>query len=294
MVPWCRWMAVGWRAKPTMTQIGRPIHARFLAIDEGRQQLSLVDTDRSEALWILDLKDHPLARSMQRLDADRALVGFDGGFFEVELATGRVVSTVNRWKNVTSVARQDGVTLVTGTDLDGKPGVVVLSIDAQGSVVATARRDGDYVRLMQPAGPGRYLLCTNDHILETTSDLQAVRSFRAEGFLHAWKAQRLADGATLVAAGYGAFMARFAADGTLAQTFGRAADLPAEIAPFFYATFQVRTDGTLLVVNWQGHGPDNGHKGRQLLEFTADGRFTGSWSSPGWLSSLQGLLLLEG
>ena len=276
-----------------MIQIGNPIQARFLAIDEGLQRLSLIDTARTTAFWSLDLADLPLARSMQRLGPDLALVGYDRGFFELEISTGTVLKTVAKWKQVTAVWRQDGVTLVTGTDLEDVTGVVVLGVDADGAVVSRARRDGDYVRLMQAGSSDSYLLCTNDHILETTTDLQALRRFQAEGFLHAWKAQRMADGTTLVSAGYGAFIARFAADGALLQTFGRATELPAEIAPFFYATFQLRADGSLLVANWQGHGPDQGGKGRQLLEFTAEGQFVGSWSAPDLISSLQGLLLVD-
>lgn len=276
-----------------MKQIGNPIHARFLAIDEGRQSLSFIDTDKPEPLWVLDLKEFPLARSMQRLAEDRALVGFDRGFFELEISSGKVLHVVDKWKAVTAAWRQESATLVTGTNLEGITGVVVLTVDSQGTVCGLSHRDGDYVRLMQPGDAETYLLCTNDHILETDTRLQALRSFKAEGFLHAWKAQRLAGGGTLVSAGYGAFMARFAPDGSLEQIFGRAADLPPEIAPFFYASFQLRPNGMLLVANWQGHGPDNGGKGRQLLEFAPDGQLVGSWSSPAHLSSLQGLLVLE-
>ena len=276
-----------------MKQIGSPIHARFLAIDEGRQVMSFIDTDLPKALWSLDLKEFPLARSMQRLAADRALIGFDGGFFELEISSGTVLHVVNKWQGVTAAWRQDSLTLVTGTNLEGIEGVVVLAVDPQGAVCGQSHRAGDYVRLMQPGNEASYLLCTNDHILETATDLQAIRSFRADGFLHAWKAQRLADGATLVSAGYGAFMARFAPDGSLEKTFGHASELPPEIAPFFYASFQFRPDGMLLVANWQGHGPDNGEKGRQLLEFAPDGQLVGSWSSPSHLSSLQGLLVLD-
>lgn len=276
-----------------MKQIGRPIHARFLAIDEGRQVLSLIDTDSPKAIWSLDLKEFPVARSMQPLTADRTLVGFDRGFFELEISSGTVLHVVNKWQGVTAVWREGNLTLVTGTNLEGIEGVVVLAVDPQGEVCGKSHRAGDYVRLMQPGNAESYLLCTNDHILETSTDLQTLRSFRADGFLHAWKAQRLADGATLVSAGYGAFMARFAPDGSLEKTFGRAADLSPEIAPFFYASFQFRPNGMLLVANWQGHGPDNGEKGRQLLEFAPDGRFIGSWSSPALVSSLQGLLVLD-
>ena len=68
--------------------------------------------------------------------------------------------------------------------------------------------------------------------------------------------------------------------------------MPDEVSPFFYATFQVLDDGRVMVANWQGHGPENGHKGRQLLEFSAAGKLLNSWSDPHKISSLQGILIL--
>jgi hypothetical protein len=267
---------------------------QFLAIDEGRQRLSLIDTLRPGAGWTLDLADFPLARDMQRLDRDRALIGFERGYFEVAIASGKVLSACDRWSEVTSAQRQqDGSTLVTGHDLDGgKGGITVLTMDAGDKLLHTARRDGTYVRLMRRTADGNYLLCMNDHILETDSGLNALRELRAPGFEHAWKAERCADGSTLVAAGYGAFMARFDAQGTLMHTFGTAEELREPVAPFFYASFQQLPNGHLAVANWQGHGPDNGAKGRQLLEFDAGGRLLGAWSDPELISSLQGILIV--
>ena len=106
------------------------------------------------------------------------------------------------------------------------------------------------------------------------------------------KAERMADGSTLVSAGYGAFMARFDRRGNLTSTFGGVNLMPEEVSPFFYATFQVLDDGRVMVANWQGHGPGNGHKGRQLLEFSAGGKLLDSWSDPHKISSLQGILIL--
>ena len=266
---------------------------RLLAVDEGRQRLSLIDTTRPGEGWSRELADFPLARDMQRLGPDRALIGFERGYFEIDIASGEVLSACDRWADVTSVRRlNDGVTLVTGYDLDGEGGINVLTLDAGGKLLRSARRDGDYVRLMRPTPSGGYLLCMNDHILETDSALNALRELRAPGFEHAWKAERCADGSTLVAAGYGGFMARFDGEGKLIHTFGGAGDVAAEIAPFFYASFQQLKNGHLVVANWQGHGPDNGAKGRQLLEFDAAGRLLGGWSDPQRISSLQGILIL--
>jgi hypothetical protein len=270
-----------------------PLHYRLIVIDEGRQQMSLVDTATSTFRWTLDLSAYPLARDLQRLDERRVLVGFDRGYFELDIATGAVLSVNGRWREVTgAIRRSDGSTLVTGFNLDGSGGVNVLTVDAGGAIAKCARRDGDYVRLMRATPQGSYLLCTNDHILETTPDLVALRQFRAPGFEHAWKAERLDDGSTLVSAGYGAFMALFDRDGACVERFGARGQVPEAVAPFFYASYQRLGNGHLLVANWQGHGPDNGHKGAQLLEFGPDRQLVGSWSAGSRISSLQGILVV--
>lgn len=266
---------------------------RLLCIDEGRQRLMLVDTVDASYGWTLDLAELPLARDLQRLNAQRALVGFDGGFFELDIASGQVLRLCRRWQNVTAACRlDDGSTLVTGQDLVAPGQVNVLTLNAALEQTASAGVAGDYVRLMRRTPSGSYLLCTNDHILETDAQLTPLRRLAAPGFEHAWMPSRLDDGSTLVSAGYGAFMARFDADGQLQSTFGAAGDVPDEVAPFFYASFQRLADGRLLVANWQGHGPDNGHKGRQLLEFDPAGHLLGSWSDAQRISSLQGILVL--
>lgn len=269
------------------------LNHKLLAIDEGRQRISLIDTTRPGAVWSRDLADFPLARDMQRLGPDRVLIGFERGFFELRISSGEVLASCDRWSDVTSVCRlDDGSTLVAGYNLDGGGGINVLTLDGGLKLVRMARREGDYVRLMRCTAAGGYLLCMNDHILETDGALNAIRALRAPGFLHAWKAEQCADGTTLVSAGYGGFMARFDGRGELITTFGGVSEVPPEVAPFFYATFQQLDDGRLIVANWQGHGPDNGAKGRQLLEFDGAGRLLGSWSDPDNISSLQGILIL--
>lgn len=267
---------------------------RFLGYDEGNQTLGLYDTTRPGEGWTISLAELPLARDLQRIGPDRALVGFDRGFFEVEISTGKVLTVRDSWTKVTSVFRRpDGTTLVTGLDLDGVPGgVVVLTLDAPGQVVATARREGPYVRLLRTTDAGTYLLCTDDHILETRPDLTEIRRLAAPGFRHAWMPHRYADGTTLVSGGYGAFMAVFDAAGNLSKTFGAAGQVPDEVAVNFWASYQILADGRIVAVNWQGHGPGNGSKGRQLVEFTPGGEFLGAWSDPDRISSLQGLLIL--
>jgi hypothetical protein len=266
---------------------------QFLAIDEGHQKLSLIDTTNPRYGWTRSLADFPAARDMQRIGQNRALIGFERGFFELAISSGEILTVCDRWKNVSAACRMvNGATLVTGHNLEGGAGINVLTLDREYRAVSSARRDGEYVGLMRTTAIGTYLLCMNDHVLETDTALISLNAMRAPGFEHVWKAERMADGTTLVSAGQGAFMARFDRRGNLASTFGAAGTVPDEVSPFFYATFQVLPDGRVIVANWQGHGPENGAKGRQLLEFSAAGKLLDSWSDPHKISSLQGVLVL--
>lgn len=270
------------------------LNYRFLGIDEGKKNLLKADTASSRVQWLVSLSDYPQSRDMQRLNNETVLIGYENGYFVCEISTGKILHICDEWNSVTSVRRlSDGNTLVTGLDLAGEEGVCVLTLDKHDKIVEKRTRTGDYVRLMRPGSGDSFLFCTNDHIIETDLQLKEIRRFASEGFLHAWKPMVLTTGDILISAGYGAFMARFTSNAELLQTFGRKEDLPEEIEPNFYASFAIAEDGNILVANWQGHGPDNGQKGRQLICFTSEGEYLESWSFPDDISSLQGLLLLS-
>lgn len=263
----------------------------FLGIDEGKQILFRGNTT-GKIQWSVELSEFPTARAMQRLNNKEALIGYDRGYFVVDVDTGSITHRCDRWTNVSSAQRlTDGTTLITGINLGNEKGIWVVTLDASDKVIHSVVRSGNYVRLLEPTDSGSYLLCTNRKITETNKNLKTIREFKAWGFKHAWKAVRMKDGTTLISAGYGGFMTRFTKDGTLLQKFGQTGTVPAEVKPFFYANFHFTHDGNILVANWQGHGPKQGHKGRQLICFGEDGTYKGSWSFPG-VSSLQGLLVL--
>lgn len=270
------------------------LHYEFLCIDEGRNALLRADSSSKKIHWRIDLTDYPLARDMQRLDHETVLVGYENGYFECDIATGRISHICGNWNQVTSARRMsDGKTLVTGLNLEGSEGVCVIALDSNDSVIEKQTRAGDYVRLMRPGHGDTFLFCTNDHIVETDSHLVEIRRFQCDGFLHAWKPMVLPDDSILISAGYGAFMARFSPNAELLQIFGKKEDLPLEVEPNFYASFEITNDGNILVANWQGHGPHNGHKGRQLICFSSEGDFLDAWSFSDDISSFQGLLLLS-
>lgn len=265
---------------------------KFLGYDEGKQTLGTYDTTNPNWGWSFCLKDLPMGRDLQLVESDIALVGFDRGYFEININSGKPTKIVDRWNNVSSARRlKNGNTLITGQNLIEK-GINVITLNSNDEIIKTVYRAGDYVRMMRPTNTGTYLLGSDDHFLEVDEELKNDCILQAPGFEHAWLAHRYPDGTTLLSAGYGGFMAKFNYDGHLEYTFGSKKEVPEIVSPFFYAAFEILPYGGVLVANWQGHGEDNGNKGRQLVEFNDKGQYVGSWSNHKRISSLQGILLL--
>jgi hypothetical protein len=275
-------------------------HQEFIGIDEGGKQLLRGNTSSPTLRWRVDISGFPRTRSLQIIPGGLGLAGFEGGFFEFDLLNGEIIRSFINRRGVSWAHRAaGGRTLLGGINLAGGRGICLEQLDASLNHAGLTCMRGGYVRLFTMLGgekaskPDGFLLAANRRILETDSDMQEIREYRARGFRHAWMARKLDDGDVLVSAGYGAFMARFAPDGALVTRFGDKKQMPANTRPFFYASFDIASDASVYVANWQGHGPSHGHKGRQLLHFAADGAYLQGWSWPAEISSLQGLILLN-
>jgi hypothetical protein len=271
-----------------------PSQHDFIAIDEGRATLLHINEHDPSKNWIVPV-GQPQARDMQLAGGNKILIGHHHGYTEFDLARGRVVKEFKSLAGVTAVRRQpDGHTLVAGVDLAGAKGVVVLELDANDQEIRRAVFPGDYVRLIRQTGQGTYLMSCNDRIREGSRDGKYLREFPVAGFYHAWKSLRLPNGNLLVTAGYGAFVVELDPAGKVVRKFGGKESVPEPVRPFFYAMFQLLPDGNVVLANWQGHGPGFGNSGVQLLEFNPAGEITWSWSQADLISSLQGVLVLDG
>jgi hypothetical protein len=265
----------------------------FIGIDEGNQRLFKGCTSAPELHWVRSLAEFPTARSLHRFDGDTIMVGYSRGCFLCDINTGAVKSKVDQWNNVTAaIPLENGSTLIAGQDLEGRKGISLITLDPSDKVIHGTSFPGDYIRLVSKTPQQTYLLCMNDQIQERSVDLELLQTFRAPGFLHAWKAERQADGTTLVSGGYGATLVRFSATAEILVTMGGKDSLPPEVEPNFFASFDIGPDKTLVVANWQGHGPGNGKKGRQLVCFDQNGSFITSWSWPREISSFQGFMII--
>lgn len=270
------------------------IRHRFLAIDEGLAQLLHIDETDPSKDWIVPI-GHPQARDMQLVGNGRVLIGHHHGWSEFEIATGRVVSEHAAYEGVTAVRRQpDGHTILAGVDIAGVTGVVILELDESNTEIRRAIYPGDYVRLIRQTEQGTFLMSCNDRIREGDREGNYLREYPVDGFYHAWKSLRLPNGNLIVSAGYGAFMVELDPAGEVVRKFGGKDQVPAEVNPFFYAMFQLLPNGHIVLANWQGHGEGFGESGLQLLEFDNAGGIVWHWSDSSRISSLQGVLVLDG
>jgi len=270
------------------------IRHEFVCIDEGLGTLLHVNERDPLKNWRVFI-GQPQPRDMQLVGGNKILIGHHRGFTEFDIAKGKSVVEFKSLEGVTAVRRQpDGHTIIAGVNLAGVTGVVILELDTANREVHRAVFPGDYVRLIRQTASGTYLMCCNTMIREGSREGKYLREFPVDGFLHAWKAVRLANGNLLVAAGYGAFMVELDPAGKILRKFGGKESVTVEVNPLFYAMFQLLPNGNIVLANWQGHGEGHGAQGIQLLEFNADGAMVWQWKQPDMISSLQGVMVLDG
>jgi hypothetical protein len=275
-------------------QSTKPIQHELVVIDEGLGTLFYLNERDPSKNWLVK-NDLPAARDMQLVGNGRILIGYDKGYVEYNIADGKELKRYDALKGVTSVRRQpDGNTLIAGVDLNGKKGVCVLTLDTSDKITNTTVYEGDYVRLIRQTQQGTYLMCCNGELREATTDGRYLKTYPVEGFRHMWKAMRLPDKHIIASAGYGAFMVELDQDGKVVRKWGAKGQVPDEVISNFAAMFQLLPNGNVVLANWQGHGPGHGNSGVQLLEYDRDGKIVWQWSKSDMISSLQGVLVLDG
>lgn len=266
---------------------------RMLLLDEGNAQLHLADENGGPG-WTTSLPGN--ARDLQLIGGGRALAAsLAGGYFEIDIVSGAIRKQVGGFGVVQSARRlADGHTLLSGDNLGGSQGIVVLELDAADKQVGKTVFPGlGTLRLLRLTADGHLLFGSNARLIE--ADRKGVVLWEAEvpGAV-IFKALRLPDGNTWVSTGYSATLALVAPDKRILRTLGGPA-LPKEYNAHFFADFQILPNGHLVVANWQNHGPGHGSEGIQLIEFDSAG--TVAWQfrqDPARYSSLHGVLVLDG
>lgn len=259
----------------------------MIVVDESADLLFRWDGDSGRIRWARPLSTK--CRSLQLIDGGRVLAVNDFGFLEIDTDTGaqrRTVVLASSGNVISAYRSEAGTTLVAGLGLAGKPGIAFVEYAPDLRRERAVTFPGDYVRRTQSTPEGTFLFPANDRVCEGDWSGRILREFSAPGFRHAWKAVRLSGGTTLIAAGYGAFVAEFAPDGQVLRRWSVERDA-ALVRPNFFSDFTLLPDGRLVVCNWLGHDRGLGGSGYPFLEFGPDGALDRGWQDAAATSSPQ-------
>ncbi|GAB3689053.1 hypothetical protein GCM10027592_04920 [Spirosoma flavus] len=266
---------------------------QMLLRDEGLSKLNYIDLAHPERNYYVSV---PAGRDLQLVGQGRVMIGTGKGYEERDIKTGAKVAEVATFDG-TIVARRlrNGNTMLVGLNWQDKKGIVLLELDQNQKIQRTVNYpDFNYVRLIREMINGNFLITSNDRVFEGKPDgsiiwqAQLTKQAKAQ---HAWQAQRLGNGQTLVSGGFSANFQRFDQKGAFVDSISG----PPVVNPYFFSGFQILKNGNWVVANWQGHGPDHGTSGTQILEYTPAGKLVWSWKQDArQQSSIQGVLVLDG
>lgn len=265
---------------------------KFLLRDEGLSQVSFVNLDDSTANWFVKV---PAGRDLQLVGNGTVLVSTGSGYQELDVRSGKLLKEVADYAGAVMARRlKNGNTLLVGLNWEGKKGAVLLEVDADGTKKKVLNfPEHNYVRLVRETAKGTLLITANTMVFESDRDGKVIWKANLTGpkKINSWQALRVRKNKTVVSSGYAVNFQILDKSGVVMKTFTG----PKEVNPHFFAGFQILKNGNYLVTNWQGHGPDFGHSGSQLLEFTPQGKLVWSWKQdPAKFSSLQGVIALDG
>jgi hypothetical protein len=276
---------------------------RFIVLDEGAQQVLLIDQNHvPNLIWKTSTPGNN--RDLQLIGGNRVMVSCQaGGYWEIDIATGKILKEALTAFGATQSARRlpSGNTILAGDNLNGHSGITFVEIDSNKTIKRTfAVANTQDCRVVRRTRKSTFLFGTADHVYEADSlgkiiwqqPLQIVG-----GWYGGYMALRLRNGNTLVGCGYQPELREFSPAGQVLRTIGGFSQPDsAAILPHFYAGFEVLQSGHIVTTNWEGHGTGNGAIGIQALEYDAQGNVVWSWkdtSSTPCYSSLQHIILLD-
>ncbi len=269
------------------------IKHRTLLTDEGNASVLLLDQFGGKE-WTVPIEGS--GRDMQLIGNNRVMVSTAaGGYIEYDLTDGGVKKTLKGFGAVqTAVRLPSGHTLLSGDNLDGSSGIVVLDLDAQDKQVGKTVFAGlTTLRIMRVTAEGTLLFGSQTKVIEAKRDGTIIWQTEIPGAV-VYKALRLPNGNTWVATGYSTTLVLIAHDKTILKTIS-GANMPKDIAPHFFGDFQILPNGHIAMTNWPNHGPGHGTEGIQALELDTAGQVVWQYQQdPARISSLHGILVLDG
>lgn len=226
------------------------------------------------------------------------------GFTIVDLAQRNIVDQFSNpaLSGLVTVCDVPGGGFLAGTNqkigTPAKDAIVVYAFSADRQLIGKSVYAGvHYLRMMTRLDNGEILLAYYEGIIRGalaaagTDAGNILQKYALPRGRNAYRAIPRQAGGYWVGAGYAAALYAYAADGTVVKTFE--AKQPEGLKNVFYAQPVEMANGHLMVPNWCGHGPDDGRKGWQVIEFDAEGQVVWHLHDPVAYGSITGIDVLK-
>ncbi|TRX52734.1 hypothetical protein [Thalassomonas sp. M1454] len=268
---------------------GETIKHIFLALDESRHQLLLVDQFNPENDWTIEVGRN---RDMQLIAGNKILISKPKGYQEYNLADGSLAKEVKFGSGIASIIRNhDGSTYLANKQK-------IWLLDNNDKLIATLPINmGKYMRLLRINKQGNYLFTGAETVIkEADKQGQIVREFDLKLIAPATKkpyfALELKNDNYLVSTGYGASLLEINKQGELIKVIGGRGTNPDVLYNFFGAV-TLLDNGNVVVANWTGHGKNDSEKAPQILEFDSAGKLIWQWHDPVRAGSIHSVVVLK-
>jgi hypothetical protein len=269
-----------------------PAKRRMLLRDEGDPHVHLVDLGNPANNWSHP-SGGPWSHGLQLIGNNQVLGGRIEGYEVFDLTDGHTIKVVSTFPNSMSAYRMaNGETMLT------RSGTVLTFLGKDDQPTHQIAYPGfGFVRMARPTRNGTFLVPSNTTLFEGDATGKVLWKTQVNGWSQIFEPLLMADGNVLVSTGFGASCD--VVDKTthmVTKRFGTKT-MP-DAATFhdnFFGEFEILPNGNIITANWQGHGPDLGSTGIQVIEFSPTGEVVWFYKQdPNLFSSIEGVMVLDG
>jgi hypothetical protein len=267
---------------------------RVIVADEGNGKVHYINLASPTERWSITTAN----RDLQIIGNDRLMLSVGDGYAEYNVKTGAFIKKITTGGTVQSVFRLTPKSTYVGCD--GSPATIT-EVDSTGKQLRKINLAVNAsIRIVRPTPARTFLVGGKVAGVMCECDSTGTIKWQVQAGGEPYMALRLPNGNTLISSGYGTQMVLADAKGTILKQFPTRADTAGSAfwrlaKPYFFAGFQILTNGNIVVANWEGHGTGNGGKGVQLIEIDSGlTRVVSYWQQdPSLVSSLHGVLVID-
>jgi len=266
-------------------QVAPGITHRFLAVDNGKNQLLLVDQVGGQG-WSVPIPGG--SRDLQRVGESHVLVSHGDGAAEYSLSDGSKGWSVSGYSEIQTARRlPGGETLLGG----GMNVARFYTLDKTGTELGMIELPGyPELRLVRVLESGNLLFTAAFPFRVVEVDMNGVMVWEAPLPDKGYTAERLPGGETIATAGEPCLVVTLAPNGEITRKLGGEDNFP-DIGLDWFSGFDLRPSGNVVVANWLGH--DKWGTGPHLVELTPDNELVWSWEDHDAAMQVTNVLVLE-